>query len=149
MLLLAPCRLIPRPTLWCLLAVQVFPACHSASTMPDGVPLPVVFSSSRVYSGQGSPTFEVSPQAIHVTGIVPVNTPCYDFSATATLRGDTVDVVILATSRSGICQQVPAAYQYDALSEVPTGSHTVTLRYKYEGFLKYETLVATTDLAVP
>ena len=147
--LLAPCPLSRRPALWYLLAVQAFSACSAASTMPDGAPLPVVFSSSRVYSSV-PPAFEALPQGIHVTGIVPVNTPCYDFSATATLRGDTVDVVILATSRSGICQHELAAYQFDArISEVPTGTHTVTLRYKYEGFIEYETLVATTDLAVP
>ena len=133
-----------------LMTVQILLACHGTSTMPDGASLPVEFSSSRIYSGSGSPTFEVQPRAIHVTGIVPVNTPCYDFSGSATLRGDTVDVVVLATNQPRICQQVLSAYKFDAhITRVPSGIHTVTLRYKYQGVLNYETLIATTDLAVP
>lgn len=125
-------------------------SCHAGPTMPDGDPLPMAFSSTRIYTPVLPPVFEVSPQSIRITGVVSVNVPCYDFAGLAALRRDTVDVVVRAIPQAGrVCQQVLAAYQFTAnITTIPSGPHTVILRYKDEGFA-YERLVATTNVVVP
>ena len=114
--------------------------------------LPLDLETTLVYAPETSPVFVGNHLEIRIDGVIPVNVPCYDFSGVATPKGDTIAVTVVASVQKGvICQQVPSFYSFTArIGRVPAGSHTVVLRYRYQGGPpEFERIVATKLVSVP
>ncbi len=76
-------------------------------------------------------TVVTMPDTVRITGGIEMNVPCYDFTATATMRGDTIVVELVATERNMHCLQYVAQFNYTiTIAEVSAGGFTLRLGHE-------------------
>ena len=119
----------PRSFALVVLASIALAACN-LPTAPRLLPATVV-----VTPGSGTPpsiAASVAGDTVVVTGWIGVNVPCFEFSATASPRRDSLVVTLIATRVGGVCTQNTAVVSYViTVREVPAG--TWQLHSVYDG----------------
>jgi hypothetical protein len=121
-----------RPFALLVLTSISLAACDSP-TAPGMLPATVVTTFAALGSGTPPSTAaSVAGDAVVVTGRISMGAPCYEFSATASPRRDSLVVTLRATRVGDICTANVVAVNYViTVGEVPTG--TWQLHVVYDG----------------
>lgn len=79
-----------------------------------------------------------------------MNEPCFDFASRARTRNDTLLVDLIATRRSGFCQQYIATFSYTLIvSSVESTVVALRLDYDRQGTPTYRETVLEQAVSVP
>jgi hypothetical protein len=121
----------PRSFALVVLTSITLAACDSP-TAPRLLPATVI-ANYVATPGAGIPpstAASVAGDTVVVTGRITVGAPCYEFSATASPRRDSLVVTLIATRIADICTANVAAFSYViTVGEVPTGTWQLRLVY--------------------
>ena len=125
----------------------------SCSSTTEPALLPAVLNISNVtFTGPPPPALAVAtmPDSVRIVGGIVMNEPCYDFTAHATTRSDTLLVDLIATRRSGPCQQYIATFSYTlTVSSVDSTVVALRLVYDRQGTPTYRETVLEQAVSVP
>lgn len=132
-----------------LLAVSAVLLLSSCGSPTEPAVLPASVQAVRIYSNPPYPAVTASPGTLQLAGGILLNEPCYEFSVTATLQ-DTLVVTVIAQRRTGICQQVLAAFSYTiVVTEVVAGTYPVRLVHDQRGPPSFAETVLEQTVIVP
>ena len=123
--------MLPRLFFVAALACVAVSSCDSP-TAPRSLPTSIAMSS-----GSGPPpalSVSVAGNTLVVTGVIGVNVPCYEFTASASSQQNVLVVTLRATPIEQVCTTNTAAFGYAiTVREVPPGSWQLHLLYDYRG----------------